>query len=57
MADTQADIFLDLSAPGGGKVAGDCTDTKYAGLIELDDFELSGRSLNSRNKDKESDDD
>ncbi|OAI49781.1 hypothetical protein AYO44_06175 [Planctomycetaceae bacterium SCGC AG-212-F19] len=57
MADSQADIFFELTAPGGGKVEGDCTDTRWAGLIEIDDFEMSGRSLASKQQDKESESD
>src|SRR5262245_411576 len=58
MADSStADIFLELTAPGGGKLEGDCTDKIWAGLIEIDDFELSGRSNADRQKDKDKDDD
>jgi len=57
MADSSADIFFDLTAPGGGKVEGDCQDAKWAGLIEVDDFELSGRSNDDRQKEKDQDTD
>ncbi len=50
MAESNADVFLELKNSTGEQVKGDCTDKKFPGMIELEDFELSARSMADRQK-------
>jgi type VI protein secretion system component Hcp len=50
MADSNADVFLELKQSNDEKLEGDCIDIKFAGMIEIEDFEVSARSMADRQK-------
>jgi type VI protein secretion system component Hcp len=53
MADSNADVFLQLKDAQGELIEGDCVDKKFAGWIEIDDFEVSDRSMSAMQAENE----
>ncbi len=56
MAEQSVDMFLELTGPKG-KIEGDCIDKNFKDMIEIDDFELSARSMGAKQSDRDQEED